>query len=210
LTIDDIVFVAHLTSQDKDLYTRVETLARKYHDRYSFAVANIAQPPAGIGCYNNLDNIQRSTAQLDSVDALAVFVKECTIPVIPRLTRRNEAAYLKAGKSLVYYFTTTDSERDSYVEAFRSLAKKYGEYLSFVTVDTGEYGEMVPNMGLAEADVPGLAVQNPRNGQVFPFSPGLDITPQAIEAFLMDISGGKVKPWDREQPPSGMTAHDEL
>jgi protein disulfide-isomerase A1 len=55
----------------------------------------VPHPPAGIGCYNNLDNKQHSSTELDKIEALEEFVKLCSTPLIPELTRRNDVQYLK-------------------------------------------------------------------------------------------------------------------
>lgn len=108
-----------------------------------------------------------------------------------------------------------------YVAFMRPLAKKFAEYLVFVTVDAAEYGDMLPMLGLAMTThsgggAPALAVQNPAYGQVFPFR-GATISPQTVEQFVMDIVGGKVKPWDgvlEEEkggnPDTATAGHDEL
>lgn len=108
-----------------------------------------------------------------------------------------------------------------YVTFMRPLAKKFAEYLVFVTVDASEYSEMLPMLGLAATthgsdSAPALAVQNPAYGQVFPFR-GATISPQTVEQFVMDIVGGKVKPWDGVQegdkggnPDMAAPGHDEL
>jgi protein disulfide-isomerase A1 len=87
----------------------------------------------------------------------------------------------------------------------RPLAEKYAEYLTFVTVDVGEYSDIQPSLGLEEGSTSVLSLQNLLKGQVFPYS-GKHITWAAVEAFIIDISKGKIKPWDGA-PPS---THDEL
>lgn len=94
LSIDDIVFVAHLQPEDNaNLYERYLALAQRYHDRYSFAVTRGVRNQAAISCYNNPDDMQRSTAELTTAESLEEFVRLCSTPVIPELTRRNEPQY---------------------------------------------------------------------------------------------------------------------
>ena len=100
LNIDDIVIVAHLTPDDENLSQRFESVANKYRDRFSFGATEIPAPPAGIGCYNNVDNIQTSTSELSTAESLLDFVKRCSAPLIPQLTRRNELQYLKVSWTL--------------------------------------------------------------------------------------------------------------
>jgi protein disulfide-isomerase A1 len=88
----------------------------------------------------------------------------------------------------------------------RPLAKKYAEYLHFVTTDADEYAEAAAMMGLNLRGSGGLSVQNPNNGDVFPYARREKLSAGVVEVFLGDIIQGKVKPWR----PSQSTGHDEL
>jgi protein disulfide-isomerase A1 len=77
----------------------------------------------------------------------------------------------------------------------KPVAKKYKEYLSFVTVDAVEYGHMLPALGHKKGDVPAVSVFNPMYGQVFPFGKKRGkVTAQSVEGFVLDIVNGKVMP----------------
>ncbi len=93
LSIDDVVFVSHLAPGDANLAGRFADLAARYRDRYSFA-AGPGQHQSAVACYNNQDDEQRSTSQLETVESLDAFVKLCTTPLIVELTRRNEIEYM--------------------------------------------------------------------------------------------------------------------
>jgi protein disulfide-isomerase A1 len=118
--------------------------------------------------------------------------------------------FLQSGKSLVFFFATTSAEREAYVEKMRPVAKIYKEYLSFVTVDANEYADLAVPLGLIPGEFPGLSVQNPMYGQVFPFDSGKEITPETVGGFVMDIVQGRVKPWDGQSRHKGTQGHDEL
>ena len=107
----------------------------------------------------------------------------------------------------MYFFTSSAEERSAYIVAIKPLAKTYKEYLNFVTVDIVEYGHMLPALGLAQDSGSALAVYNPMYGQVFPFNE-VEITPKAVEGFVMDIAQGKVQPLGSAPPPS--EGHTEL
>lgn len=87
------------------------------------------------------------------------------------------------------------------------MAKKYDEYLHFVTIDAKEYADAAKLMGLKEGGT-GLSVQNPNNGDVFPYARKEAISAAVVEAFLVDIIQGKVKPWRGEK--LHQQGHDEL
>lgn len=77
----------------------------------------------------------------------------------------------------------------------RPLARKYAEYLLFGTIDTNEYPDTTLLFGHQAGLAGVLSVHNPRNGDIFPYVGGKDISADVIEAFLVDIINGKVKPW---------------
>jgi protein disulfide-isomerase A1 len=76
----------------------------------------------------------------------------------------------------------------------RPLAKKYQEYLSFVTIDAVEYASLAHALGLSPGAFPALVVQNPILGQVFLYDQTRAITTDSVEAFILDIVQGKIQP----------------
>lgn len=86
----------------------------------------------------------------------------------------------------------------------RPLAKRYMEYLHFVTIDADEYADAAGMLGIGRGSE-GLSVQNPNNGDIFPYARKDNINAASIEAFLGDIISGKVKVWQPEA-----SGHDEL
>ena len=97
----------------------------------------------------------------------------------------------------MYFFAKTEEKRSEFKSSLKALAKKYEEYLSFVTVDANEYAEMAPALGLRPDIFPALAVQNPSVGQVFPYEQGMKITEQVVETFVLDIVEGRIQPGPR-------------
>lgn len=112
---------------------------------------------------------------------------------------------------MVHYLTSSDEYRESYVSAMRALAKKYKEYLIFVTTDVTEYPDMLTMTGHKPGSDGVLSVVNTIAGSVFPYR-GKAITPETVEAFLSEISSGRVKPWDGtwEAPEPEWATRDEL
>lgn len=111
---------------------------------------------------------------------------------------------VQAGKSLVYYFHGSSAAREAYAKTMRAIARLYQDYLALVTVDSGEYPDMLAGLGLQSDN--SLAVRNLHTGQTFPYEG--QISPADVEAFIMAISEGKVPAWDakREEIP----VRDEL
>lgn len=87
------------------------------------------------------------------------------------------------------------------------IAKKYVDYLKFTTTDVKEYDDVLHNYGHKAGSTKVLSVQNPSNGDIFPYKGKKKLTAEVMEDFLMDIINGKVKPW---KPESAKTKHDEL
>ncbi|KAK8038493.1 protein disulfide-isomerase [Apiospora rasikravindrae] len=201
---DDVVVMAQLhPTRDAHLQTLFRAVADRYWDRASFGtIASIS--PAAVVCYSNRDRAGEPPAILSdmtAVDAIPKFVEKCMAPMIGELTRKTEGKYLQSGKSLVYYFSPYALEREEYVASMRTVARKYEEYLLFVTVDAEEYADMVSMLGLRPEALPAVAVQNPMYGQVFPYDQKKELSPQSIEKFVTQIASGKVKPWDGMPPP---------
>lgn len=78
------------------------------------------------------------------------------------------------------------------------LAKKYRDYLTFTIVDATEYPEMVQALGLQAGATRALSVQNPSNGNVFPYTGNQEISLPVVERFLIDIIEGRIKPWQAQ------------
>lgn len=219
---DEAVVIAYVPKAEKTLREGFTELACRYHDRYTFGIAsdrNVAktdnlQMPSVV-VYKWKEGEQEVLAGPLGVDALETFLQTATAPSIGEFTRRNEMKYMKASshyfihrsrltmraqarKSLVYYFAHTSQDRDLYSESLKPLAKRFKEYLNFVTVDAVEYGHMLPALGLQDTGAPALAVYNPIYGQAFPHDQKKKITPETVESFVMDIVQGKVQPLGAE------------
>ncbi|KAI8634504.1 thioredoxin-like domain-containing protein [Xylariaceae sp. FL1651] len=208
-SVDETVLIAHLNPQDEQIRTAYETIATQFRDRASFGLIETAGATT-IVCYNNKDEQKFTLSDFTPIDALPNLVQSCSESLIGEFTRANEMKYLQSGKSLVFYFTTTSIDREAFVDKIRPVAKIYKDYLSFVTVDADEYADLATPLGLTHGVFPALAVQNPMYGQVFPYGQGLEISPETVNAFVMDIVQGKVQPWDGQSTGENSRAHDEL
>ncbi|KUJ15828.1 uncharacterized protein LY89DRAFT_97094 [Mollisia scopiformis] len=213
---DETVFIAYTTPEDHHLQSTFAALASKNHDKYAFGIAtdkNLANSAGitlpSIVCLRPGEGEQEVLSGEAGIDAIEKFIETATAPTIGEFTRRNEMKYMKAGKSLVYFFAKTEAERDAYKAPLKPVAKKYKEYLSFVTVDAVEYGHMLPALGHAKGSSPVVSVFNPMYGQVFPFAKGKKITAESVEGFVMDIVQGKVQPSVPGQERVGIV-HDEM
>ncbi|KAJ0298827.1 hypothetical protein COL516b_009629 [Colletotrichum fioriniae] len=202
---DDVVLIAHMAESETSLRERFAEMAERYRDRYAFGLTTIDEAPGRIACYNNADGAFHMTSELDEVDSMEKMLKKCASQLVPRLTRRNEAEYLSSGKSLTYFFSTVEENLDSWTSAVKPMAKQYHEYITFVTVDLGEYPDMPSLFGLPADATEGVAVYNPAVGLAFPFK-GEKITVDAVAQHIADISEGNADAWQVGEP----TADEEI
>ncbi|KAK0654780.1 hypothetical protein B0T16DRAFT_486516 [Cercophora newfieldiana] len=203
---DEIIFLAHIAPGDEAYRDQFKALATKYRDSYTFIVTGPMNGQSALHCFNNINEEEHTTEPLAKIGGLEAFIKRCSGPLIPELTRANEAEYTQARKSLLHFFFSSKSERDKCRAAFKPLAKKYAEFLVFVLNDVNEYPEMLGILGLKDGSETGLSLQNPNTGDVFPFRGSRKITPQVVEQFLNDVIDGNVKAMDNKSKGG----HDEL
>lgn len=70
---------------------------------------------------------------------------------------------------------------------------------------------MLSQLDLDPKRLPAAAVYNPGVGQVFPFDQSMEITPEVIDEFVMDIVQGKISPSGAGRGAGGQReGHDEL
>lgn len=92
---DDIVFIGQFLDGDHILQERYIDIANQYRDRHSFAIGPAAPQSSSLQCINNANQEQFSTTQFSNPAAIENFIKQCARPLVPELTRRNEAEYMR-------------------------------------------------------------------------------------------------------------------
>jgi len=68
-------------------------LAKRYWDQYLFILTDPIQPHPVLQCINYIDEDEHTTAELGALNSMEEFIKKCAAPLIPVLTRKNEAEY---------------------------------------------------------------------------------------------------------------------
>ncbi len=218
ISTDKHVFVAYLDPQETQLASIFESVARRNHHKFTFGVATDLQlakaqgahSPMIIAYHESGEEQERFTSEWH-LKAVEAFIDSTTSLLIGDLTRRNELKYLKSGKSLLYIFAETSEERINYQSSFTPLAKKYREYINFVTIDATEDAHLAPGLGLVTGNFPAVALQNPMFGQVFPYAAGKGASVEGVEKWILDIVAGKVEPWAEKRTQNNEAlARDEL
>ena len=107
---------------------------------------------------------------------------------------------------------SSDADRTALRPELYPLAKRYKEYVNFVTIDSKEYGHMAVGLGLSgredEDDYPAFTVYSAWKDQLFPYPEGQGIKADSVEAFLLEILHGTRSPWNSHGPKEAQ--HDEL
>lgn len=89
-SVDDVVFIANLDEGAQELEDRILDVARQYHDRYSFAIRRRKTHGVSLDCINNDNFEQVSLTDLSVPLAIPNLIHQCTRPLVPAFTRRNE------------------------------------------------------------------------------------------------------------------------
>ncbi len=93
LDSDTIVFLAHIGPEGDSIHHQFQALATRYRDSYTFIMTGPMQGRSALYCFNNIDELQHTAEDFGSTMALEAFIKKCSSPLIPELTRANEAEY---------------------------------------------------------------------------------------------------------------------
>ncbi|KAK1986081.1 thioredoxin-like domain-containing protein [Colletotrichum cereale] len=201
-SIDDYVFVLHLTDADagKGLYKRFHDLAMAFRDRYSFGVVPAEHQDGGstLECYNSLDEVKRSTQDLvEDFNSLKSFFEICTNRLVPEMTRENKRYFTEGTGNVLYYFGSYSDDRARFSSSLRETVRKHIKDLEFVTVDPVVFPEVLANVGL-KWDFPAMALQDKTRGLVFPSEKNEYITSDMVENFLRSFKDGNASPsfWD--------------
>ncbi|KAM7199725.1 thioredoxin-like fold protein [Naviculisporaceae sp. PSN 640] len=209
--IDGVVIVAHVRADDWDFWDRFKGLAKHYRDRYSFILSTAGgKKKSSMACYNNIDDQKHETSEVTTVDALESFVKLCSDPLIPELTRKNEAEFSGSRKSLIHFFASSEEAKEAFRNEIRPLARKYADYLHFTITDVNDYPAIPPILGLKPGSKTGLVLENTQTGDKFHYKEPLAKMPTAaqVESFLHDVIDGKIKAWNG--PEAKGREHEEL
>ncbi|CAG8971049.1 hypothetical protein HYALB_00005287 [Hymenoscyphus albidus] len=196
-SIDDAVFIAYIPEEGdhEDLLEHFIELATQFHDAHSFGILVDKELDAPrITCYLPNEDEPRVLSKRFNPFRLKQFLFDSTEPAVGQLSIRNEFSLHRTESSLLYIFAETDEERAAFRKQLSGIAKKFSEYITFLTVDPAVYDHMPAQVDLDAKKMPAVAVYNVQLGQVFPFDQSKEITAASIEQFVFDIVEGKIEP----------------
>ena len=214
-TVDEAVFVAFLDSNDSELISLYKSMAYEKHLEFTFGLATTPDFPAieglqvpSVVCYKARYGERDTLPGPFDKASLQRFVRDATRPAIGEMTRRNVNDYMRAGKPIAYIFAETERERDHLRLSLRPVAKRYSEYVNFVTVDATEHAQMAIALDLKPGLFPAVVLHAIHVDQTFPFDQRRKITPEAIDEHVLAVAQGRGTPGPL--PDDEELSHEEL
>lgn len=201
-SIDETVFIAFLDAADEPPRLAFADAASRFRDEFTFGVVVDADALASEGleapvvkCYKSIDgDTQFHRGSLD-LEALEVFVKEASRPVIGELLPHNHQRFLDRGWPMIYIFGNTEAQRNELRNSLKKMARGQYDALTMVTVDPLEFPDLQEKLGLELGVFPSGAVHRLSKNRIYPYPKGLPVTPNALQKWGLDVLQGRVKPW---------------
>jgi len=125
-----------------------------------------------------------------------------SLRLIDEIGGNNYKTYVDAGIPLGYLFVepNVEGQKDQYLEILKPLAQKSKGKMNWVWIDWTKYAKHAENLGLSGTKVPSVAIENPVNGQHFAFDESVDLTSEALGAWVDQYLEGKVAPTVKSEP----------
>lgn len=206
-TLDNIVIVGYLPSDDKKGNEAFNSLAESERDNFLFgssddaAVAKaeeVEQP--SIVLYKDFDEKKAVyTGALDSESILA-WVKVASTPLVGEVGPETYAGYIKAGIPLAYIFAETAEERETLADEFRPVAEKFRGKINFATIDAKAFGAHAGNLNLDTNAFPAFAIQDAEKNTKYPWDQAKDLSAKEISDFVQDVLDGKIAASIKSEP----------
>jgi hypothetical protein len=112
------------------------------------------------------------------------------------------ADVLQRGFPMVYFFGSTESERQGLRKLLYKFARNYYDSLTSVVVDPFVFPDLMGQLGLEPDVFPAGAVHELSKDQIYPYPKGQSFSPDAVQRWALDVYQGRIEPWI----PPGVTA----
>lgn len=206
-TMDKIVIVGYIGSDDKTANKSFTAFAESQRDNYLFGASNDAalaktegakQP--SIVLYKDFDEKKAVyDGKLDE-EAILKWVKIASTPLVGELGPETYSKYMAAGIPLAYIFAETAEEREQFAEEFRPIAEKHRGEINIVTLDAKAFGAHAGNLNLEPEKFPAFAIQETDKNSKYPYDQSKKIDAKEIGKFIKNVLDGKVDPSIKSEP----------
>ncbi|KAJ5101481.1 hypothetical protein NUU61_003703 [Penicillium alfredii] len=206
-TLDKIVIIGYVASDDKASNKSFTAFAESQRDNYLFAASNdaalakaegVKQP--SIVLYKDFDEKKAVyDGKLEDEDILK-FVKSASTPLVGELGPETYSQYMAAGLPLAYIFAETAEERESFAAEFRPIAEKHRGDINIVTLDAKLFGAHASNLNLEPEKFPAFAIQETTKNAKYPYDQTKKLDAKEVGKFIKDVVDGKVEPSIKSEP----------
>ncbi|CAE6500976.1 unnamed protein product [Rhizoctonia solani] len=209
---DKVVVVAYVDSDSDDLAKAIKAAADDHRDDYLFGLTTDAEaikeagvtPPALV-VYKTFDEgrVDLPAASIKSAtsESLVSFIKENAVPLLDEISGENYANYAQSGLPLAYLFLDpTQSDRESKIAEFASVAKKFKGKVNFVWIDAIKYAEHGKALNLLETKWPAFVIDDMTNSLKFPHDQSGELTPASVTTLVDSFLSGSLKPMLKSDP----------
>ncbi|KAJ5524864.1 hypothetical protein N7494_011514 [Penicillium frequentans] len=206
-TLDKIVIVGYVGSDDKTSNKSFTSFAEANRDNFMFAASNDAALAKAEGAkqpsivlYKDFDEKKDVYDGKFDEESIMQWVKTASTPLVGELGPETYAKYMSAGIPLAYIFAETKEERDQFTEDFRPIAAKHRGEINIVTLDAKLFGAHTSNLNLEPEIFPAFAIQDTTKNSKYPYDQSKKIDAKEVGKFIKDVIDGKVEPSIKSEP----------
>jgi len=206
-TMDKIVIVAYISSEDKTSNQTFTAVAESQRDSYLFAGSNDAalakaedtkQP--SIVLYKDFDEGKAVFDGEFDEETITNWIKTASTPLVGEVGPETYSEYMSAGIPLAYIFAETPEEREQFAKDFRPIAELHKGKVNIATIDAKAFGAHAGNLNLDPEKFPAFAIQDTVSNAKYPYDQSKKVDADDIAQFLQDVLDGKVEPSIKSEP----------
>ncbi|PKY02910.1 protein disulfide isomerase [Aspergillus campestris IBT 28561] len=206
-TLDKIVVIGYIDSEDKSNTEAFTSFAESQRDKYLFASTDDAALAKAEGVkqpslvlYKDFDEKKAVYKGEMEQDAIFNWVKTASTPLVGELGPETYSDYITAGIPLAYIFAETQEEREKYAEDFKAIAEKHKGAINIATIDAKMFGAHAGNLNLDPERFPAFAIQDPEKNAKYPYDQSKEIKAKDVGKFIQNVLEGKVEPSIKSEP----------
>ncbi|KAE8144315.1 protein disulfide-isomerase [Aspergillus avenaceus] len=206
-TMDKIVVIGYMASDDKAASEKFTTIAESQRDNYLFAAANDASVAQAEGVeqpsiilYKDFDEKKAIFDGEIEQDVVNAWLKTASTPLVGELGPETYSGYITAGIPLAYIFAETKEEREKFTEEFKPIAEKHKGSINIVTIDAKMFGAHAGNLNLDPQTFPAFAIQDPEKNAKYPYDQAKEVNAKDVGEFIKNVLDGKVEASIKSEP----------